>query len=244
MKYKLYGKNNPLNPESSGQWYAFPVYAEKISTEEVSREISERSTISPGDTDGLLTTLATILPERLAKGEPVYLRGIGTFRVSISSDGVENPNDFNASFIKSCKIIYTPDVKIQNKLAELIHYEDSGIRSSASANILWVADLLSNTANEKLSRGGSVRISGKNIMIQGEEHSVGLKLIHVESKQEFTIPLSDIPVNKAKEIVFIVPRNLPTGYYQIRVVTQYSNASTRNLKTPRADTYEPHFELV
>ncbi|MDR2496693.1 MAG: DUF4469 domain-containing protein [Tannerellaceae bacterium] len=244
MRYKLDKKINPNKPTDPAKWFAVPVYGEKVTTEEVAREIAERSTISPADTEGVLESFSTLLPERLAKGEAVYLRGVGTFRVSISSDGVDNPNDFTVSRIRGKRIIYTPDVKINHALNELIHYEDSGARGSTQTNISWVTDLLSGTSNEKITYGGSVRISGQKIMLAGSDSSVGLKLLHVETNQEFAVSMADIPVNKAKEIVFVVPINLASGHYKIRIVTQYANARTRDVKTPFVYTYEPVFEIV
>ncbi|MDR2498468.1 MAG: DUF4469 domain-containing protein [Tannerellaceae bacterium] len=244
MKYKLKRKDNQLNAEVSGQWYAMPVYEETISSEQVAKKISERSTISSADMVGVLESFLTILPEYLAKGEPVYLRGLGTFRLSISSEGVEDPKDFDVSLINAFRIIYTPDVKIQNTIAEIIHYEDSDIRGSAAMNITQVLDLSSGTADKIISLGGSVRIMGEKILIKGENASVGLKLLNVESGQEFVVPMSAIPVNKAKEIVFIMPRNVPAGLYKIQIATQVVYASTRISKNVRVCTYDTVLEVV
>ncbi|MDR2498826.1 MAG: DUF4469 domain-containing protein [Tannerellaceae bacterium] len=244
MKFKLDKKINPSAPNEPAKWHAAPVYAEKVTTEEVANEISERSTISSADTEGILESFSKILPEHLAKGEPVYLRGVGTFRLGISSEGVENPNDFNVSLIRSKKIIYTPDVKIQNLLNQYIHYEDSGQRGTTSTNISWLTDLLSGTSNEKITYGGSVRLSGQKLKLKGSDNTVGLKLLRVATQQDIAIPMSAIPVNKAKEIVFVVPMDLPAGLYQIRIVTQYNGSLAREAKAPHVYTYEPKLEVV
>ena len=180
MKIKLDQRRDPQQPDAMPKWYAVPVPGEKVSSEEVARNISERSTISPADTEGVLESLAVVLPEHLLRGEPVYLRGIGTFRVNIHSAGVENPNDFNRSHIRGHHIVYTPDTRILNALHEM-HYEDSGIRGSETLSINWIADLLSDTANETLTPGGSVRLSGQKMKIEGDDPNVGLKLLHLET---------------------------------------------------------------
>ena len=48
--------------------------------------------------------------------------------------------------------------------------------------------------------------------------------------------MASIPVNKAKEIVFVVPQGLPNGHWQVRIITQYSGSTGRLLKTPRVFT--------
>ena len=238
MKIKLDQKTLPGQTDSPAKWYAVPVQGEKVSTEEVAHEIAERSTVSPADTEGVLESLAVVMPERLARGEPIHLRGVGTFRIGLHSSGVENPNDFNRSCIRGHHIIYTPDARILNALKNM-HYEDSGIRGGDSLHINWLVDLVSATANETLTPGGSVRLSGLKMKVEGDDPTVGLKLLHMETQAEYNVPLSAIPVNKSKEIVFVVPAGLPAGHWQVRIVTQHSGSAGKFIKTPRAFTYEP-----
>jgi predicted histone-like DNA-binding protein len=238
MKIKLEEKISPNQPEATPQWYATPVQGEKVTTEEVAHDIAARTSLSPADTEGVLETLADVIPERLLRGEPIHLRGVGTLRIGIHSSGVDNPNDFNRSCIRGVHVVYTPDVRILNALANM-HYEDSGIRGSESLDITWIADLVSGTANETLTPGGSVRLSGLKMKIEGSDETVGLKLLHVETQTLHNVPLTAIPVNKAREIIFVVPQGLPTGHWQIRIVTQFSGTSGKPLKTTRTCTAEP-----
>jgi hypothetical protein len=165
------------------------------------------------------------------------LKGVGTFRSVINSEGVSNPEDFHHIHIKGVHIVYTPDTRILQGL-EHIHFEDSGIRGGESLSISWLEDLLSGTANEKLSKGGAVKLTGTRMKIDGTDPTVGLKLINVETQDVTSIPLNTIPVNKASEIIFTVPATLVAGTYQVRLVTQFSGSKTP-LKSPRTFTYEP-----
>ncbi|MDR0536724.1 MAG: DUF4469 domain-containing protein [Tannerellaceae bacterium] len=244
MKYKLEQKFNPQQPHAKPKWYAAAVHNEKMETEAIRAEISERTTVNSADTIAVLEALVKIIPEELSKGTPIYLAGIGTFRMGLSSEGVLNPNDFTVAHINGHHVIYTPDVRILHALEALLHFEDSGIRGGESISIYWVEDKHSEKANEVLTSGKAVRISGQKIKLEGEDSSVGLKLLHVETQQEYPVPMEDIPVNKAKEIIFIVPQTLPQGHYQLRLVTQHSGATTRLSKTPSTYTYEPAFALV
>ena len=125
-----------------------------------------------------------------------------------------------------------------------MHYEDSGIRGGESLHILWLVDLVSATANETLTPGGSVRLSGQKMKIEGDDPSVGLRLLHLETQTLYDVPLSAIPVNKAREVVFVVPQGLPEGHWQVRIATQYSGSQAKPLKAPRVSTYEPILTMV
>ena len=237
MKVKLDQRLNPQNPEAPGKWYIVPVPGEKVSTEELNKEISERSTASAADADAVFDATGEILPERLIRGDHPHLRGIGTFRLGLRSEGVDDPNDFNRANIHGFHIIFTPDVRLLKRLND-IHYEDSGIRGAESIEITWLTDIVSGTVNERLTPGGSVRLSGNKIKIAGDDPSVGLKLINVETQAVHQVPMTSIPLNKQKEIIFVVPQELPSGHWQVRIVTQSSSSSTM-YKVPRGFTYEP-----
>ena len=242
MRFKLEQRTNPQHPDAPAKWYAVAVQGEKVRTEELARDISERSTISPADTEGVLEALATLLPEHLLRSEPLHLRGVGTFRIGIRSEGVENPGDFSRSHILGSHIIYTPDVRILSALKDM-HYENSGELGCESLAITWLVDVVSGTSNDILTPGGTVRLSGQKMRIEGDSPSVGLRLIQVETQAVYDVPMTAIPVNRLKEIVFAVPPDLPAGIYHVRIVTQYSN-SVRFLKTPRSFTYEPLLRVV
>jgi predicted histone-like DNA-binding protein len=242
MKFKLLQRLNPAHPQLPSLWYAEAVQSEKIDTDEVASDISKRSTVSPADTEAVLESLGGIFPEKLSKGEAIHLKGVGTFRSVISSDGVLNPEDFHPSHIKGVHIVYTPDTRIMQGL-EHIHFEDSGIRGGEGLSISWLEDLLSGTANERLSKGGTVKLTGTRMKIDGTDPSVGLKLIHIETQAATVIPLNTIPVNKANEIIFTVPATLVAGTYQVRLVTQFSGSKSP-LKSPRTFTYEPLLTVV
>jgi predicted histone-like DNA-binding protein len=238
MIFKLDLKMAPGQNNEPAKWYAVPVTAEKVSTEEVAVEISERTTVSPPDTEAVLEALAVVMPKRLLRGEPVHLRGVGTFRIGLHSAGVENPNDFNRSCIRGNHIIYTPDIRILNTL-KTMHYEDSGIRGGESIEINWLEDMLSGTANEMLTPGGTVRLSGHKMRIEGDDPAVGLYLMHAETQTQTHVPMNAIPANKPKEIIFSVPADMETGHWQVRIVTQYSGTTGRFSKSVHIFTYEP-----
>ena len=235
MKIKLDQRTNPQTPEAPGKWYPVPLSGDKVSTEELNKEITERTTVSSADADAVFEIFGEVLPERLKRGDHVYVRHVGTFRLGLHGVGVDNPNDFKIANILGNHVIFTPDARFLQKLRD-IHYEDSGIRGSESLDINWLTDVTSGTSNERLTPGGSVRLSGHQMQIGGEDPSIGLKLINVATQEVVTVPMTSIPLNKPKEIIFVVPAGLTSGQWQVRIVTQVSAGKV--LKSPRGFTYE------
>jgi predicted histone-like DNA-binding protein len=119
VKYTVNERGNPLNPSQPKKWYAGAKSTGDITFRALCKEIAQRSTVSPADTQAALAALTEVLAERLAEGKIVRLGDFGTFQVSISSEGAETEEKFNASLIKSSKIVFRPgtDLKeMQNNL--------------------------------------------------------------------------------------------------------------------------------
>lgn len=121
MKYRLVEKVNPQD-RSKKKWYANAVQSSKIGQKEIAKSIASKSSLTAGDIANVIQNLLEELPKELVKGNSVKLGDFGTFRISISSDGVENEKDFKASMIKDIRIIFTPGVEIKNAI-ESISFE-------------------------------------------------------------------------------------------------------------------------
>lgn len=118
MKYRLVEKVNPQE-RSKKKWYANAVQSSKIGQKEIAKSIASKSSLTAGDIANVIQNLLEELPKELVKGNSVKLGDFGTFRISISSDGVENEKDFKASMIKDIRIIFTPGVEIKNAIENI-----------------------------------------------------------------------------------------------------------------------------
>ncbi len=118
MKYRLVEKVNPQD-RSKKKWYANAVQSSKIGQKEIAKSIASKSSLTAGDIANVIQNLLEELPKELVKGNSVKLGDFGTFRISISSDGVENEKDFKASMIKDIRIIFTPGVEIKNAIENI-----------------------------------------------------------------------------------------------------------------------------
>jgi predicted histone-like DNA-binding protein len=118
MKYKLIQRINPLD-RSKKKWYAAPVSEGKISKSDLAKEIVTVSSLSRGDVSNTIECLTDVCPKYLAMSKSVSLGDLGTLRLSFSSEGVDNPEDFNVNMISDPRVLFIPSVELKNQLANI-----------------------------------------------------------------------------------------------------------------------------
>ena len=123
MKFKVIQKGDPIRPTQPKKWFASPVNAGKFTIKDVSKEIAGRSSLTRGDIDNVLTNFTEELPTFLKLGMSVQLGEFGTLRLTLSSEGTENREDFHASQIKHVKVVFTPSAELKKQLADITFEE-------------------------------------------------------------------------------------------------------------------------
>ncbi len=127
MWYKLIKRGKPGEVEGTKKWYASPVQSGKVVTiKDIAKQISGRSSLTRGDLNNALDNVVDELPLFLKMGRSVQLGDFGTLRISFSSEGVENPKDFNTAMIRDVKIIFTPGKLLKEELSTLTFEIEKG----------------------------------------------------------------------------------------------------------------------
>jgi predicted histone-like DNA-binding protein len=85
---------------------------------DVSKEISQESTLSPIDMVAALTALGDKIPQMLLDGNSVSLGDLGIFTLSISSSPSDEAEQVNTKNIKGVKIHFKPSKEIKKRLLE------------------------------------------------------------------------------------------------------------------------------
>jgi predicted histone-like DNA-binding protein len=119
VKYTVSEKGNPLQPQQPKKWYANARSAGDTTLRALGKEIAQRSTVSPADTQAVLVALTEVLTEHLSEGKIVRLGDFGAFQVSIGSEGAETEAKFNVSMIKTKKVTFRPGIDIKEMLNNL-----------------------------------------------------------------------------------------------------------------------------
>lgn len=126
--YRLIKRRNPQDPEGIKKWYAVPNSMPALSTYEMSVMATENTTITPMEMESSLRLLARFIPQQIKQGHTVHIPGLGYFRLSFSSDGVEDIKDFDAGhMIKRPRLIFVPDKQFRDSVLNGLKFIDLGV---------------------------------------------------------------------------------------------------------------------
>ena len=106
---------NPQNPESPEKAYAKNQVTEIWSLDKFARHIAEHNGVySRGTVKGVLADSCECLVEQLLDGKKVKLGELGTFGISISSEGAPSLSEFTSKNIKAVNILFAPGPDFEN----------------------------------------------------------------------------------------------------------------------------------
>lgn len=118
LQYSLIQRANPRDLTLPKKWYAASSSRGRKTLKEISTDVSGASSLSRGDIQNAILGLVDQVPKYLLDGQSVELGELGTLRISFSSEGVENPDDFSPARITQVRIIFTPGMALKNILHE------------------------------------------------------------------------------------------------------------------------------
>lgn len=119
MKYRLIQKPNPLEPDSKRKWYASPIKAGTINNYQLSKGIAAKSSMTRGAVLNVIENMVDEIPKYLTEGYSVNLNNLGTLRLSLSSEGVLDPDSFNDANIKNMRVVFTPSPEFKKTLQNI-----------------------------------------------------------------------------------------------------------------------------
>ena len=96
--------------EEHGVWYPQAVVVGKpVETKQVADRLAKISTVSRADVLAVLAELPGVLADYMAQGKSVRLDGLGTFRYTLDTEGVEQEQDFDVQAqVKAIRVSFTP----------------------------------------------------------------------------------------------------------------------------------------
>ena len=124
MKYKLVQRANPLDKSADAKWYANAVNEGRITKNDLSKEISGRSSLTRGDVSNVIENLIDELPKYLVMGKSISLGEFGTFRLSLSSEGALSEGEYNVSMIRGARVIFTPGSGLKKAIADIKYIKE------------------------------------------------------------------------------------------------------------------------
>lgn len=111
---------NPRDVDAEPKYYPAPAYVAEIGIDTLCEKISEKTTLTRADIKTVIASLLSTVPDYLMLGYKVRLDDFGIFKIGFKSTGPgqEKATDVTSEHIKGLKILYTPDVRINEMLSK------------------------------------------------------------------------------------------------------------------------------
>lgn len=96
--------------EKFGVWYPQAIVVGKpIETKKIADRLARISTVSYADVLAVLAELPGVMADYMAQGKSVRLEGLGTFRLTLDTQGVEQREDMDfQKQVKAVRVQFTP----------------------------------------------------------------------------------------------------------------------------------------
>jgi len=122
IKYSLKERINPIDLTAQNKLYPIKQSQEELTLRDFAKRISRESTVSMMDAMAVLEGLLQIIPDEIANGKIIKLGEFGTFRTTLSAEGVDTVEAFSVSKIKRLNVRFRPAREFRNLLAN-VKYE-------------------------------------------------------------------------------------------------------------------------
>lgn len=130
MKYKLVQKYAmPNSSDKSKKWYAAPNSEAPLSVKQLARQATSNTTLSAMELQAALELLGEFIPKQLLQGHMVPIPGLGTFRLTFKSDGVDEVKDFKpGQMIHDVRPVFTVSKELREAIQSEVEFEDGGVK--------------------------------------------------------------------------------------------------------------------
>ncbi|WP_445749341.1 HU family DNA-binding protein [Polaribacter sp.] len=107
---------NPKNRDAAKKFYAQVIASGTVDLERLAYLVSNQSSVNEGDCYAVILSLVHNIIDELKQGKIVKIDRLGSFQIAVNAKGVDSAKNVNPSVIKSVRINFRPDKKLQNKL--------------------------------------------------------------------------------------------------------------------------------
>lgn len=115
IDYSVYMMTPTYSKDETPKAYAKNQVSEIWSLEKFAKHISDHNGVySCGTVKGVISDMCECLVEQLLNGNKIQLGELGTFGISISSEGAESIEKFTSKNIKAVNILFSPGADFEN----------------------------------------------------------------------------------------------------------------------------------
>ena len=115
IDFSVYMMTPTYSTDETPKAYAKNQVSEIWPLEKFAKHIADHNGVfSRGTVKGVISDMCECLVEQLLNGNKIQLGELGTFSISLSSEGAESIEKFTAKNIKEVNIIFTPGTDFEN----------------------------------------------------------------------------------------------------------------------------------
>ena len=104
VPYKLQRRRNPQKPDEPGQWHAVPKTGKAVDEKIMTRMATDDTTMADFELSSAAKLIGKFIHNQTIQGKRVRIPGLGSFRVSFGSEGVDDITKFNTNMIRNVKV--------------------------------------------------------------------------------------------------------------------------------------------
>lgn len=94
----------------------------------MTRVATENTTLAPKELEAALELLGNYARQQLLQGHSVKVGDLGTLRITIQSEGVEDITQYNPqTMIKGARILFTPSKEFREAVINNLQFENGGV---------------------------------------------------------------------------------------------------------------------
>ena len=152
IDFSVYMMRNPLKPELPEKAYAKNQVSEIWPLEKFAKHIADHNGVfSRGTVKGVLSDTCECLVEQILNWKKVELGELGTFGISLSSEGAPSVKEFSAKNIKAVNILFAPGPDFENLInrAEFNLVTSRAVQAAALSAVKEGMDTVDLTALRK-----------------------------------------------------------------------------------------------
>lgn len=186
----------------------------------ITSDMLERgSTITEADIKAVLTVFFDVVTDRVADGHHVNLP-IANIRPGISGTFSGSEDAFDPER-HQFKATLTPGIGFLQKMRNNTFNKIASPK--ALPTILQCTDLLTQSANRRLSPGNIAQLDGDKLKFNPADTEEGVFLIATNGIVKRVEVFAQV---MAKKVIFQVPANIDTGHYQLEVRKRFGSAAS------------------
>lgn len=109
-------KRNPQDRTSDPKHYAVAMHNGKLELDDLATGIADRCSLRRADVYGVLVALVDLIPDELRSGKIISMGDLGSFYISVKSEGETTADEVSTTSVKGYKLVYRPTKKLKKQL--------------------------------------------------------------------------------------------------------------------------------